>query len=257
MGKTHSEHRDSPVNFSGGQSPPGRGWAAIPGSRHGGYRKRAGREWRYWYPNHGDNERHEAHLARSERMWDHQRRNKARQVKAHAPGGEHEDAEFHASASRDLDRFKHHHRQMRDAWTKYAKEGHCPKKALKGARAAIMNRNMADMNKGRPSRLIARSRTALRKAATGALPGVRVRARLDGSARVRREEFTLEGGYICLYRKAVGGPAILTINGPTLALPFHMVVKGPRDARVRAAEARVDFNEGRTPRSGVYRRVVT
>lgn len=30
--------------------PPGAGWQAIPGGHHGGFRRRKGAEWEYWYP---------------------------------------------------------------------------------------------------------------------------------------------------------------------------------------------------------------
>lgn len=34
-----------------GPSPPGKGWQALSGSKHGGYRRRAkSGKWEYWYP---------------------------------------------------------------------------------------------------------------------------------------------------------------------------------------------------------------
>ena len=33
-----------------GPRPPGSGWQAIPGGRRGGYRRRKGKSWEYWYP---------------------------------------------------------------------------------------------------------------------------------------------------------------------------------------------------------------
>ena len=33
-----------------GDKPPGAGWQAIPGGKHGGRRRRKGKSWEYWYP---------------------------------------------------------------------------------------------------------------------------------------------------------------------------------------------------------------
>ena len=33
-----------------GSKPPGAGWQAIPGGGHGGFRKKKGKGWEYWYP---------------------------------------------------------------------------------------------------------------------------------------------------------------------------------------------------------------
>jgi len=43
--------------FSKANMPPGSGWTAIPGGKRGGYRKRKGAGWDYWYP---DGHTHEA-----------------------------------------------------------------------------------------------------------------------------------------------------------------------------------------------------
>ena len=40
---------------------PGGGWMAIPGGKHGGFRKRAGNKWVYWYPGGGAMQQAVAH----------------------------------------------------------------------------------------------------------------------------------------------------------------------------------------------------
>ena len=41
--------------------PPGQGWTLIPHSRHGGYHKRVGDHWVYWYPGDGETSRATPH----------------------------------------------------------------------------------------------------------------------------------------------------------------------------------------------------
>ena len=36
--------------FKAGEKPPGSGWYAVPGGKHGGYRKFIGGKYEYWYP---------------------------------------------------------------------------------------------------------------------------------------------------------------------------------------------------------------
>lgn len=49
--------RDKTVHI-GGNRPPGGGWMVIPGSKHGGYHRRKGTGFEYWYP---DQAAHDAH----------------------------------------------------------------------------------------------------------------------------------------------------------------------------------------------------
>lgn len=49
----------SPGVFVGGSRPPGGGgWMPIPGSKHGGFHRRKGAGWEYWYPNDGAHASH-------------------------------------------------------------------------------------------------------------------------------------------------------------------------------------------------------
>jgi len=38
------------IDLSKSTRPPGAGWQIIPGGKHGGYRRRKGHRWEYWYP---------------------------------------------------------------------------------------------------------------------------------------------------------------------------------------------------------------
>ena len=45
------------------ERPSGSGWVHVPGGKKGGYRKRKGAGWEYWYPSGGSGARHERHHA--------------------------------------------------------------------------------------------------------------------------------------------------------------------------------------------------
>jgi hypothetical protein len=64
-----------------GKRPPGQGWIAVPGGKKGGYRKRVGGKWVYWYPGmgrqggtQGEADRHQAkkdvaHHEKQAKVW--------------------------------------------------------------------------------------------------------------------------------------------------------------------------------------------
>jgi len=57
LGAGGSRPKDDPATkpaaASGGQKPPGSGWQSIPNGKKGGFRRKAGSGWEYWYPGHG------------------------------------------------------------------------------------------------------------------------------------------------------------------------------------------------------------
>jgi len=51
------------ILLKGQETPPGSGWAGIPKGKKGGFRKRSGDHWLYWYPG----EHHKRHKERREK----------------------------------------------------------------------------------------------------------------------------------------------------------------------------------------------
>lgn len=62
----------APAAPTGHHGPPGPGWTMIPGGKHGGYRKRAGDHWTYWYP--GDTHGGSPHAREGDREEPEQKR---------------------------------------------------------------------------------------------------------------------------------------------------------------------------------------
>jgi hypothetical protein len=80
------------------------------------------------------------------------------------------------------------------------------------------------------------------------LVGMLPRAGADGE---KVGTFTV-GGLACEFHKGVGKPAYVTMTGPALPVPFHMVVASWDDAMRKAQAAAVKFARGETPDEGLY-----
>lgn len=62
------------------------------------------------------------------------------------------------------------------------------------------------------------------------------------------------GAYTCELRKSAAGLVVLTVRGPKLPLPYHLVVGGEIDARRQAPGVVEELRAGRVPAEGVFRR---
>ncbi len=91
----------------------------------------------------------------------------------------------------------------------------------------------------------------LRKSA--APGGVAIRSALDAPMSTGSVSFDV-GAYLFTFREAATGLPILTVTGGALPMPYHMVVRGISDARQRAPAVASDFDAGRVPDEGVFRR---
>lgn len=59
----HAQHFSGVSYKKGGLMPPGSGWMPVPQGRHGGFRRRSGGGWEYWYPGRGISAPHMEHEA--------------------------------------------------------------------------------------------------------------------------------------------------------------------------------------------------
>lgn len=108
----------------------------------------------------------------------------------------------------------------------------------------------APRSKAQPKLALRTGKAAMRKAdtrrAVTALHGIPAST---GSAR-----WTLRG-YTAELRHSKG-LAVVSIMGKGLALPFHILVKDEKEARIKAADAVANFERGTVPFDGVFRQLV-
>lgn len=83
-------------------------------------------------------------------------------------------------------------------------------------------------------------------------PGKPIRI-TDSVGRITEETFE-RGGYTFRFHKAGKGLPILTVTGPAMPMPFHMVVRNHADAVRRAPDVAAVLARGEVPDEGVYRR---
>lgn len=81
------------------------------------------------------------------------------------------------------------------------------------------------------------------------LVGMLPRAGADGE---KVGTFTVGGTLACEFHKGAGRPAYVTMTGPALPVPFHMVVASWDDGLRKAQAAAVKFARGETPDEGLY-----
>lgn len=85
------------------------------------------------------------------------------------------------------------------------------------------------------------------------VPGTMLKG-LDGQ--VVKGDFKIGGKYVCHYIKSAKKPAVLSITGTGMAVPFHMIVRDWQDAMQKGARACEAFEKGEAaPEEGVFRHI--
>lgn len=198
-----------------GATPPA-GYTPIPGSAHGGYRKREGAGWDYWYPSKDHAARDaEHHIGKLDELG--------------FPGMAEE-----LRADPDPSALRYHHADVDKG---KAEDDYDDPAPFDQAHQHLDH--------------LAGAWRAMRKSAPAEKS--QVRAALGAGMQAGAVSFDV-GEYLFTFRKAATGLPILTVRGGRLPLPYHMVVRGIDDARRRAPGVARDFDAGRVPEEGVFRR---
>lgn len=254
------------VTHSGGAKPPGRGWASVGGSQHGGFRRRDPHGgWSYWYPKNTPAAENESGLHRSVDYHEHQNT----RTQQRAEGGS-------AGARHDAANTAHHHAAAQESWNHYAAGKKSARASQKDLHKKVLTRKMSSVGLdndgkpmvkgvdgfGAPARLVMKTTVrTMRKSGLGTmdvgglLPAISV---VPGSVRrvrgvVSSGEFDA-AGLRCSYRLQKGQIPILTINGPKMPMPFHLIARGWAVALEKGARAALCIVQGKAPAEGVYRK---
>ena len=206
------------------------GYAPISGSENGGYHKRKGAGWEYWYPS-------DAH---AEKAIEHHTK-EAKRARRLAAGGR-------VMAAGDPTTRAGHLEHA--GWNDEAAVEHDEKAA--GAADFLDRDEGEELRKGRPTL------HPLLKAVPANVVDQVVRPDLgsiqrDALGRPTAAKFHV-GEYLFRFAKSAKGMPILTVTGPGCTMPYHMVVRSHADAMRQAPDIARTFADGRVPDEGVFRK---